>query len=370
MLIQSPNAESDYAGQRPGTLLREFFACGMLMTDSKGKIVSISPSAERMLRHPAESKHAKYPELPRPVLAIVQEVLNSGQPVIDRQIVWTRETKAVTPLSVTAMPVTTGPSPKAVAVLLKSLASLDQLERHIQRLDRLANIGTLSASMAHEIKNALVPVKTFVDLLLEKNPDAELASTVRREMSRMDAIISRLLKPAAAAKPEFSTVHLHELLEHSLRVVQHRTAGKSITFDSQLAASPDTVLGNDQLLEQAFLNLLLNAVESIDSKGTLRVQTEIVTEDARLPQRLAEATPRYVRVQIIDSGSGILPENVHSIFDAFFTTKQSGTGLGLAVTRGIIEDHGGVIGVESKPGQGSTFTVLLPANPPKLKVEG
>jgi signal transduction histidine kinase len=266
------------------------------------------------------------------------------------------------------MPVTTDSSSKAVAVLLTQLDSIEKLERHIQRLDRLANIGTLSASMAHEIKNALVPVKTFVDLLLEKNPNAELAGTVRREMSRMDAIIYRLLKPAAAAKPEFCTVHLHELLEHSLRVVQHRTEGKSIAFDSKLAASPDTLEGNDQLLEQAFLNLLLNAVEAIESQGHLRVQTEIVTEDARLPQRLAEAAPRFLRVQIIDSGVGILPENIHSIFDPFFTTKESGTGLGLAVTRGIIEDHSGIIGVESKPRHGTTFTVLLPTSATESKV--
>ena len=362
MLIQSPNAESGYAGRGPGHLLREFFACGLLTVDSSGKIVSITAPAERILQQPASSKRAKAPALPPPVLAIVKEVVASGQPVIDRHIVCRPSSETTTPLSVTAMPVTAGPSPKAVAVLLKQLASMERLERHIQRLDRLANIGTLSASLAHEIKNALVPVKTFVDLLLEKNPDAELAGTVRREMSRMDAIICRLLKPAATAKPEFSTVHLHELLEHSLRVVQHRTEAKSIAFESHLKAAPDTVRGNDQLLEQAFLNLLVNAVEAMDRKGSLRVQTQIVTEDARLPQRLAETTPKFLRVQVVDSGPGILPEHVHLVFDAFFTTKQSGTGLGLAVTRGIIEDHGGIIGVESKPGHGTTFTILLPTS--------
>ena len=361
-MIQSPNAESSYAGSRPGHLLREFFACGLLTADSSGKIVSMTPPAERILLPPARSKRTKSAALPPPVLAIVKEVVASGQPVVDRHIVCGPNPEAEMPLSVTAMPLTAGATPKAVAILLKQLRSQEELERHIQRLDRLANVGTLSASLAHEIKNALVPVKTFVDLLLEKNPDAELAGTVRREMSRMDAIVCRLLKPAAVAKPEFSNIHLHELLEHSLRVVQHRSEAKSIAFDSHLKALPDTVHGSDQLLEQAFLNLLINAVEAMGPKGKLRVQTETVTADARLPQHLAEVARPFVRVQIVDTGSGILPEHIASIWDAFFTTKQRGTGLGLAVTRGIIEDHNGIIGVESKPGHGTTFTVLLPAS--------
>jgi signal transduction histidine kinase len=229
-------------------------------------------------------------------------------------------------------------------------------------LNRLASIGTLAASMAHEIKNAMVPVQTFVGLLLEKNPGAELAGTVRREMERIDTIVGRMLKFSAAAKPNFSLIRLHELLDHSLRLVQHRAEGKLISLNRRFNASPDSFNGDDHQLEQAFLNLLLNAVESMGAEGALTVSTDVVDGDDRLERREGQTASGFLRVGITDTGGGIPPEILESIFQPFFTTKQSGTGLGLAVTRNIIEEHQGVIRVESQPGKGTTFTVLLPCS--------
>ena len=232
--------------------------------------------------------------------------------------------------------------------------------RLMHRLERLASIGTLSASMAHEMKNALVPVRTFVGLLLEKNPDAELAGTVHREMGRVDTIVSRMLKFAAPVKRAVSLVRLHELLDHSLRLVQHRVEGKLISFNRHFNASPDSFSGDDHQLEQAFVNLLLNAVEATGPEGAITVSTEAVTGDAQVQLREGGGTAGFLRVKITDTGAGIAAENLESIFEPFFTTKPSGTGLGLPVTRSIIEEHQGDIRVESQPGKGTTFTVLLP----------
>jgi signal transduction histidine kinase len=248
-------------------------------------------------------------------------------------------------------------------VLLKNVASTAKLDHHVRRLNRLASIGTLSASMAHEIKNALVPVRTLVGLLLEQNPGAELASIVNREMARVDAIVTRMLRFAGPAKPTFADVRLHQLLEHCFGLVQHRAEGRQIAFHRDFKAPSDALQGDDYQLEQAFLNLMLNAVESMGEHGSLTVGTESITgEDESLSGNGRHALP-FLKVNISDTGAGIAPEHLDSIFDAFFTTKQSGTGLGLAVTRRIIEEHNGVIRVHSRPGQGTTFAVLLPARP-------
>jgi signal transduction histidine kinase len=245
-------------------------------------------------------------------------------------------------------------------VLLKESSRSGRLEQNLRQLDRLASVGTLSASMAHEVKNALVAIKTFIDLLLERNQDSELAGTVRREMGRMDAIVCHMLKFAAPAQPSFVPVHLHDILDHSLRVAQLRVGGKAITFQRTFRASPDFFTGDDHQLEQAFANLLLNAVEAIGTEGSLTVATDRVSDETSFRFREAPAVGEFLRVKITDSGGGISAQLLPRIFDPFFTTKQSGTGLGLAVTRRIIEEHGGMIRVESRPDQGTTFTILLP----------
>ncbi len=219
----------------------------------------------------------------------------------------------------------------------------------MQRLDRLANLGMLSAGMAHEIKNGMVAVKTFVDLLLEKNQDAELGGVVARELDRINAIVTQMLRMAAPGQPAFKSVSVHGLLDHSLRLVEHQISGKLISLERSYQASPDTVRGDEFQLQQAFMNLLFNAIEAMGANGTLTVGTEIA--DGRL------------RIQIRDTGMGIAPENRGRLFEPFFTTKKNGTGLGLAICRRIVLEHRGTISAQSENNQGSTFTISLPVSP-------
>jgi len=170
-----------------------------------------------------------------------------------------------------------------------------------------------------------------------------------------------MLKFATPARPAFSSVRLHNLLEHSLRLVQHRVANGSIVFQSTFNASPDTLNGDEHQLEQALVNVLFNAVDAMKSEGTLTVATDLIRDESAAP--LHEGVPqKLLRIKITDTGMGISSDNLGQIFEPFFTTKQNGTGLGLAVTRRIIEEHHGAIHVESCPGKGTTFIVLLPAN--------
>lgn len=345
-------------------ILDDSFAWGMLAVDASGQIAALTPLAKDLLRPLGGLQHLSAGEaLPAPVQSIVREVRKTGRAATDQRIVIEGDKGSEASLSVTAIPVLEGNQPGSIVVLLKNVASTVKLDQHVRRLNRLASIGTLSASMAHEIKNALVPVRTLVGLLLEQNPGAELAGTVNREMARVDAIVTRMLRFAGPAKPNFSDVRLHQLLEHCFGLVQHRAEGKRISFHRAFKAPSDALRGDDYQLEQAFLNLMLNAVESMGSEGTLTVGTEAVTgEDESISDNSRDAVP-FLKVNISDTGAGIALKHLGLIFDAFFTTKQSGTGLGLAVTRRIIEEHAGVIRVHSRPGQGTTFSVLLPARP-------
>ena len=243
--------------------------------------------------------------------------------------------------------------PPRVVAVLHDLTPARELEQRMRHLDCLASIGTLSASMAHEIKNALVAVKTFLDLLIQQNKDAELAGVVSREISRVDSIVSQMLRFAGPAKPTFSTIHLHDLLEHSLRVVQPQLKAKNLRLAKSLAASPDFFRGDNYQLEQALLNLVFNAIEAMSPKGLLSIATDLVPATATGPAQL--------RLRITDTGLGIPAENIPRLFDPFFTTKTKGTGLGLSITRRIIHEHDGSIAVESQVNTGTTFTILFPA---------
>jgi two-component system sensor histidine kinase HydH len=188
-----------------------------------------------------------------------------------------------------------------------------------------------------------------VDLLLEKNQDAELGEVVAREIGRINAIVSQMLRMAAPGQPAFKTVRIHGLLDHSLRLVERQISGKLISLERDYKAAPDAVRGDEFQLQQAFMNLFLNAIEAMGASGTLAVSTE--TKGGG-----------QLRIQIRDTGTGVAPENLGRLFEPFFTTKKNGTGLGLAISQRIVLEHRGTITALSEKNQGSTFSILLPVS--------
>lgn len=225
-------------------------------------------------------------------------------------------------------------------------------EENLQRLDRLANLGTLSAGIAHEIKNGLVPIKTFVQLMLQKSDDKELAATVERELKRIDSLIVQMLRFAAPRPAAFAQVRTHEVLELSLRLLQHQITGKMISVTRDYRAAPDTVLGDEAQLQQVFMNLLLNAVEAMGLNGALTISTELAKENHGAA---------ILKIAIRDTGAGIARENLDRLFEPFFTTKKNGTGLGLAISQRVASEHRGKIETQSEVGKGSVFIISLPA---------
>jgi signal transduction histidine kinase len=354
--------EEAQAGLSFANVLRDRLICGVILIDGTGKITALTGQASRLLGLPPEQAALPaFEALPAALQTLVRETLASGKAPADQQIELQTNGRGTVTLRIGAVPFRPGGKASGVVAVLNDLTPARQLDEHLAQLDRLANVGTLAASMAHEIKNALVAGKTFIDLLVEKHPDAELVDVVRREMGRIDALVTRMLKFAGPARPVFSDVHLHELLDHSLRLVQPQLEAKSIASSRSFQAAPDLVRGDEFQLQQAFVNLFLNALEAMAPEGTLSVATELISSEAQSAQPGDSAGRAQLRVTVKDDGAGIAPRDLAHLFEPFFTTKANGTGLGLSITRRIILEHQGTITVESQPGRGTAFHILLPA---------
>lgn len=252
-------------------------------------------------------------------------------------------------------------------VVLTDITALKRLELQIRRSDRLASIGTLSAGMAHEIKNPLVSIKTFAQLLPERYQDSDFRETfsnlIGHEIDRIDSLVNQLLRFARPAKPVLAPMHVHDVLEKSLQLVGHRLYQKEIKLTRLWDADVDTIRADADQLEQVFLNFFLNAMDAMNRGGELRVETEIRAASewvTALSGANGSDTNEVLRVTICDNGEGIRDEDVAHVFDPFFTTKDYGTGLGLSVVHGIIQEHGGQIEVESELSKGTSFHILLP----------
>jgi signal transduction histidine kinase len=233
---------------------------------------------------------------------------------------------------------------------VSSPAASVSLQENLRRLDRLASLGLIAASVAHEIKNGLVAVNTFTEVMLENSQDAEMAAVVRHELKRIDSLVTQMLRFAAPKPATLAPVTVHQVLDHSLRLLEHQMNGRKISLRRDYRANPGVVLGDESQLQQVFMNLMLNAIEAISDKGEVVVRTEALTESSG---------GKKLKIYITDSGSGIAPENLSRLFEPFFTTKKNGTGLGLAVCQRVAHEHRGHIEVQSELGCGSTFIVSL-----------
>ena len=344
--------------------LNECYVCGVVLIDGGGKIAAVSAEAAQLLgRDPGKILYNSFEGLPEPLPQIVYQTLSGGKPVVERQVELPAPGRQPAAVRVKALPIEPGGKAPGVILVLTGVMVQSRLDKQIRQLDRLASIGSLTASVAHEIRNALVAGKTFTDLLLEENKGGELVDVVRRETGRIDALVNRMLKFAGTNRETFSPVHLHEILDHSLRLVQPQLESRGIVLDRSFQASPDMVNGDDYGLEQAFVNLLANAMEAIGEKGTLSVATERTAANTDPPDgvfREMAGAAAQLRVTIKDTGVGIPAANMGHMFQPFFTTKPTGTGLGLVITRQIVQEHRGSLTVQSQQGQGTTFQITLP----------
>lgn len=247
-----------------------------------------------------------------------------------------------------------GGRPVGFEGIVKDITARREMELQLMQADKLASLGQLSAGIAHEINNPLGLVLGYTRLILKETDSAAPFYTdlmvVEKHALNCKKIVENLLKFSRATSTTKSPVNMNRLIQEVITVVENKFNLEKVQVVSRLATDlPQTVADPDKI-SQVFMNILMNARQSIEGAGVITVTSGW------------DPVTRHIQITFEDTGCGISPEILHKIFDPFFTTKPigMGTGLGLAVSYGIIKDHEGEIRVESAPGKGSRFTVDLP----------
>lgn len=218
--------------------------------------------------------------------------------------------------------------------------------------EKLSALGRMAAGIAHEINNPLAGILLFATNMLKKCPDdgpfREGLDVIINETQRCKTIIQDLLEFSRDKDPRKAPVSVNELLEKSLSILNNEFRIHHINLEQDLCRDLPAISMDANLMQQVLVNLLINALEAMEENGTIFIRSRATADGSRLV------------VEIEDTGRGIPKEHVAKIFDPFFSTKQNGTGLGLAVSYGIVQKHNGEIRVASKPGKGSCFIIEMP----------
>jgi len=257
--------------------------------------------------------------------------------------------------------------------VFRDLSTVRELEQRLRRADRLAAVGRMAATVAHEIKNPLVALKTFISLLPRRVNDpafmARFHDIVPQELDRVNATMEELLELSRPPRITLQPVHLHDIIARCMAFHEQQATELGITILQKLAADLPRVRVDPHYLLRALENLTVNALQAMEQGGVLTIRTGTWaareyplarTADSAEDAISSGGTQRLVFLAVADTGIGMTPEQLDSLFTPFFTTKEKGTGLGLALTHKIIEEHQGHLRVESQLGVGSTFTILLP----------
>jgi signal transduction histidine kinase len=246
------------------------------------------------------------------------------------------------------------------AIAIENARLYEDLKRsksYIRRADRLASLGTLTAGLAHEIRNPLVAIKTLTQLLPERLDDEEFRNQFLQiasgEVDRISSLVTELLDFARPSDPKLELEDINAVLDGMILLVSTETKKKQINIIKNYAADLPPLQIDREQIKQVFLNILLNGIEATSENGKIMVQTRSF---------LKPGGDTYIQVEFTDTGCGIPEDYLEDIFNPFFTTKSSGSGLGLSISNQIIQDHRGYIDVESQLGKGSSFFINLPVN--------
>jgi two-component system NtrC family sensor kinase len=257
-------------------------------------------------------------------------------------------------LNIALAPLQDGQGQTGALVVLEDVTARIGLEEQLQQREKLSSIGLLAAGVAHEVNTPLTGVSSYTQMLLgmfsENDPKHALLLKVRTQAERATNIVNNLLNfSRTGSATEFGEIDIARVLDDTLQLLEPQLRRNQIEILRSYDRDSPRVYGNSGKLQQVFTNLLLNARDAIPDGGRITISTSS-SEDGSLT------------IEVADTGVGIAPENVAKIYDPFYTTKGvgRGTGLGLAVSYGIVQEHAGHISVESTPGQGTSFRITLP----------
>jgi len=329
----------------------ESMADGLISVNREKKIVTLNRKAAEFLG--AKEEDLKNKEISKVFGINIENLLKEKGGVLrDWELRVSNKEGTQIPLSLSAAPLKDENEQEMGSVLLlRDLREIRDLQERVRRSERLASLGRLAAGVAHEIRNPLSSIRGFAQFFQNRfkgqEKEQEYAAVMVREVDRLNRVITELLDFARPKEPHRESHNLQEILEQTLKVLEPELAGRNIGVEKNLDASLPRILADRDQLSQAFLNLMLNALESMEGEGKLRISLESEGASA-------------LTISIADTGKGIPPEDLERVFEPFFSTKRKGTGLGLAIVHQIVENHKGEIRVESREGEGTTFRITLP----------
>lgn len=353
---------------------------GVITLDLQGRIVTLNAMAEQLLEMPLERVRGVLLTdlLPdQTFTSLLLKTLEKGESLHQNCSV-RREKGDALPISMTTS-LLKDDAGKVTGILgvFQDLSTIRELEQQLRRADRLAAVGTLAAGVAHEIKNPLVSLKTFTQMLPRKKDDpgflAKYMRIVPQELDRVNTIVEELLTLARPSKILLRPTAINDVLAHSIELYREQATAAGITIREEYTPDLPPISADPDHLKRVFGNLITNALQAMPQGGCLTVTSQLVhLKVTEVPayqnnmhssgggsQSTLEFVP-FVAIRFTDTGCGMTQEQLDALFTPFFTTKGKGTGLGLAISHKIIEEHGGMVQVESQPGKGTTFTVLLP----------
>ena len=294
----------------------------------------------------------------KPVLkSLISDVLEREQIVEDKEIecVTSSGRRLTLQLNTAVLRDSEGQAVGAI-LLIKDLSEMKLLQSRIRRADTLAALGRITASLAHEIKNPLSGISINLELLEETLHDEKLENgeevreyikVIAGEIKRLEDLVKNLSRFVKPPTMRLETLDLNDVLNRVLNLVKIEARDQGIEIVRRFGRIPPT-LGDMAQLQQAFLNLIINAIEAMPQGGKLTVTTRW------------DEPHNLIKASISDTGVGMHPEEQDRVFEFYYTTKENGTGMGLPIALKIIKDHGGDIDLESQVGVGTTFTVILP----------
>jgi two-component system sensor histidine kinase HydH len=336
--------------------LVENMPIGLVAIDNNKKITSLNHVAASILNLSAEKVIGENADQVVPAkLWQLLENLDMEKGVIEKEIDCTLRENKVIPLEVSATLMNDENGMFLGYVLLfKDLSEVRSLRKEIARSQRLASVGRLAAGVSHEIRNPLSSIKGFATYFKERYHDVpenqQISNLMIQEVDRLNRVVGQLHEFARPITISKKLINVKTFLKDSLKLIERQALEENIKIQTDLAPEIDEIFIDPDRISQVLLNLYLNAVESVKNGGNLFIML------------LKNEEKKSVEIRVSDTGTGISEDDLTHIFDPYFTTKASGTGLGLAIVHNIIDAHEGEIKVESRLGQGTTVTILLPYN--------
>lgn len=332
---------------------------GVIAVDAAGNISLFNSAAERLTGLRAEAvRGASCTRLPDALASPLRETLEMHTPGSQFEVIIPGPQGTNVPLVCSTAILEHGAhSTRGALVVFSDLTRLKDLEREKRRAERLASFGTLASGVAHEIKNPLVAIRTFAELLPERFLDTDFredfSKVVIREIARIDDLVGRLRGIAATAPPQVGQIDMREPIRDTLALLRGQLEQARTIVKCDFQDSRPFVAVEEAQLKQLFLNLLLNSIEAMGSGGEVTVN--VTRRELRGSQ--------WIVADVSDTGPGI-PESLRTtVFNPFFTTKPRGSGLGLAICRGIVDAHRGTIRAENRTDRpGARIVIEFPAN--------